>query len=55
MTKSGQGIERESLIPVRFVPLLPVRRRNCDRGRAPSVQLSEFRRRLIRVERVFHP
>jgi len=23
LTKSGQGIERESLIPVRFVPLLP--------------------------------
>ena len=23
LTKTGQGIERESLIPVRFVPLLP--------------------------------
>ena len=23
LTKTGQGVERENLIPVRFVPLLP--------------------------------
>ena len=42
LTKTGQGLARENLIAVRFVPLLAGRRANCD-GCGNGGNLPEFR------------